>query len=395
MSKVLVLKSSILAGYSQSGQLADYFVEQWREQHSADEITVRDLAANPIPVLDGELVGALRPSDAPLTPRQQEALALSDELIAELQAHDVIVINAPMYNFNIPTQLKNYFDLVARAGVTFRYTENGPEGLVKGKRAIVLTSRGGIHKDTPTDLVAPLSSAPTLQPGGLMSVIIDTFIAPPCHDDIEILWQDEHLLLINKPSGLLSLSGKNPQNRDSVHHRLVQTFPGCTLVHRLDFGTSGLMVIARNKAINAALCHQFSQRAVTKVYTALLCGHVEQDEGTVDAPIAKDPALFPLMTICARTGKPARSRYRVMERIYQDTTMPLTRVELTPETGRTHQLRIHCQQLGHPILGCDLYGGLEWPGAEETPRLMLHASVLSFIHPLSGETMNARHAAPF
>ena len=158
MSKVLVLKSSILAGYSQSGQLSDYFVEQWREKHSADEITVRDLAANPVPVLDGELVGALRPSDAPLTPRQQEALALSDELIAELKAHDVIVIAAPMYNFNIPTQLKNYFDLVARAGVTFRYTENGPEGLVKGKRAIVLTSRGGIHKDTPTDLVAPYLS---------------------------------------------------------------------------------------------------------------------------------------------------------------------------------------------------------------------------------------------
>ena len=158
MSKVLVLKSSILAGYSQSGQLSDYFVEQWREQHPADEITVRDLAARPIPVLDGELVGALRPGDTPLTSRQQEALALSDELIAELQAHDVIVINAPMYNFNIPTQLKNYFDLVARAGVTFRYTENGPEGLVKGKRAIVLTSRGGIHKDTPTDLVAPYMS---------------------------------------------------------------------------------------------------------------------------------------------------------------------------------------------------------------------------------------------
>lgn len=105
MSKVLVLKSSILAGYSQSNQLSDYFVEQWREKHSADEITVRDLAANPIPVLDGELVGALRPSDAPLTPRQQEALALSDELIAELKAHDVIVIAAPMYNFNISTQL--------------------------------------------------------------------------------------------------------------------------------------------------------------------------------------------------------------------------------------------------------------------------------------------------
>lgn len=153
MSKVLVLKSSILAGYSQSGQLADFYVEQAKSQ--GKEVTVRDLAANPIPVLDGELVGALRPSDAPLSPRQQDALALSDELIAELQAHDEVVIAAPMYNFNIPTQLKNYFDLIARAGVTFRYTEAGPEGLVKGKRAVVISSRGGIHKDTASDLLTP------------------------------------------------------------------------------------------------------------------------------------------------------------------------------------------------------------------------------------------------
>ncbi|MBP2197839.1 FMN-dependent NADH-azoreductase [Pantoea cypripedii] len=153
MSKVLVLKSSILAGYSQSSQLADFYVEQAKSK--GDEVTVRDLAADPIPVLDGELVGALRPSDTPLSPRQQEALTLSDALIAELQAHDVVVIAAPMYNFNIPTQLKNYFDLIARAGVTFRYTEAGPEGLVKGKRAVILSSRGGIHKDTPTDLLTP------------------------------------------------------------------------------------------------------------------------------------------------------------------------------------------------------------------------------------------------
>lgn len=155
MSNVLVLKSSILATYSQSNQLADFFVEQWSATHSGDTITVRDLAADPVPVLDGELVNILRPSDAPLSPRQQEALALSDKLIAELQANDIIVIAAPMYNFNISTQLKNYFDLIARAGVTFRYTENGPEGLVKGKRVIILTSRGGIHKGTPTDLVEP------------------------------------------------------------------------------------------------------------------------------------------------------------------------------------------------------------------------------------------------
>jgi FMN-dependent NADH-azoreductase len=153
MSKVLVLKSSILAGYSQSSQLADFYVEQAKAQ--GKEVTVRDLAANPIPVLDGELVGAMRPSETPLSPRQQEALDLSDELIAELQAHDEVVIAAPMYNFNIPTQLKNYFDLIARAGVTFRYTEAGPEGLVKGKTAVVISSRGGIHKDTPSDLLTP------------------------------------------------------------------------------------------------------------------------------------------------------------------------------------------------------------------------------------------------
>ncbi|MBU9858190.1 RluA family pseudouridine synthase [Rahnella bonaserana] len=232
-----------------------------------------------------------------------------------------------------------------------------------------------------------------------MSVIIDTFIAPPCHETIEILFQDEHLVLINKPSGLLSLSGKNPQNLDSVHHRLVKLFPGCTLIHRLDFGTSGLMVIARNKAMNAALCQQFSQRAVTKIYSALLCGHLPNDEGVIDAPIAKDPALFPLMSVCAVSGKPARSGYRVVERFYQEredgTSLPLTRVQLTPETGRTHQLRIHCRQLGHPILGCDLYGGRLLPGTEQTPRLMLHASELHFVHPVSLERIEARNASPF
>ncbi len=232
-----------------------------------------------------------------------------------------------------------------------------------------------------------------------MSKIIDNFIAPPCHDKIEILFQDDHLVLINKPTGLLSLSGKNPQNLDSVHHRLVQIFPGCTLVHRLDFGTSGLMVIARNKATNAALCQQFSQRAVTKVYSALLCGHLEDNEGVIDAAIAKDPALFPLMTICAIHGKPARSAYQVVERFYREledgTLLPLTRVQLTPETGRTHQLRIHCQQLGHPILGCDLYGGRLLSGTEQTPRLMLHASELHFVHPISQEAIKVHNTSPF
>ncbi|WP_313654129.1 RluA family pseudouridine synthase [Pantoea sp.] len=232
-----------------------------------------------------------------------------------------------------------------------------------------------------------------------MSAINDTFIAPPCVEAITLLFEDEHLLIINKPSGLLSLSGKNPLNRDSVHHRLVAHFPGCTLVHRLDFGTSGLMVVARNRAINAALCHQFSQRRVSKTYQALLCGHLADEEGVIEAAIAKDPAQFPRMVICPGTGKPARSRYRVVEReIFPGEGhggLPVTRVALTPETGRTHQLRIHCQQLGHPILGCDLYGGRLLPGAEQAERLMLHASELTLTHPVSGERMTLSVPSPF
>jgi tRNA pseudouridine32 synthase/23S rRNA pseudouridine746 synthase len=109
--------------------------------------------------------------------------------------------------------------------------------------------------------------------------------------------------------------------------------------------------------------------------------------------------LFPLMSICAIHGKPARSAYRVVERIYHKlhdaTLLPLTRVQLIPETGRTHQLRIHCQQLGHPILGCDLYGGRLLPGTEHTPRLMLHASELHFVHPISATWIHACNNSPF
>ncbi|MCT8350960.1 FMN-dependent NADH-azoreductase [Photorhabdus kayaii] len=155
MSKVLVLKSSIMAQHSHTNQMADFFIEKWQANHTDDSITVRDLTAQSIPALDNERVYALRPSGNEMTARQKETLALSDELIAELQDNDVIVITAPMYNFHIPTQLKSYFDMIARAGVTFRYTENGPEGLLKGKRVIILTSRGGIHKDGPSDLLVP------------------------------------------------------------------------------------------------------------------------------------------------------------------------------------------------------------------------------------------------
>ncbi|MFZ7276935.1 FMN-dependent NADH-azoreductase [Avibacterium endocarditidis] len=150
MSKVLVLKSSILGDYSQTNQLADYLVSKLP---AGTEVVVRDLGANPLPHFDGVAANALR--GEPKTEQDKALLALSDELVAELKGADTIVINAPMYNFNIPTQLKSYIDFIARPRVTFQYTENGPEGLVKGKKAIVLSSFGGVHQGQTTDIITP------------------------------------------------------------------------------------------------------------------------------------------------------------------------------------------------------------------------------------------------
>ncbi|WP_137222443.1 RluA family pseudouridine synthase [Shewanella sp. MEBiC00475] len=216
------------------------------------------------------------------------------------------------------------------------------------------------------------------------------FIAPPCDGVIEVLYQDEHLLLINKPTGLLSLSGKNPLNKDSVHYRLVQDFPTATLVHRLDFGTSGIMLVALNKVVNGLLTKQFQQRTVSKKYTAVLHGDLINDLGDIELPIAKDSEHFPLMKICHSTGKPALSQYQVISRHPQRLC---TRVCFTPITGRTHQLRLHSQQIGHPILGCDLYRNEN--SQQMSDRLMLHATVLSFTHPLTEQRIDFVCSSPF
>lgn len=207
----------------------------------------------------------------------------------------------------------------------------------------------------------------------------DPFIVPVCSENIEVLFEDEHLLLVNKPTGLLSLSGKHPLNKDSVHYRLVQDFPTATLLHRLDFGTSGIMVVALNKQINAHITKQFQARSVDKSYTALLHGHLADDTGLIEFPIAKDKSNFPLQKICFETGKAAQSNYKVVERLTEPVA---TKVIFTPVTGRTHQLRIHSQQIGHPILGCDLYATDE--AFFMAQRLMLHATTLEFDHPVTG-----------
>lgn len=221
-----------------------------------------------------------------------------------------------------------------------------------------------------------------------MQVQSGEFIAPPCIDQIRILHRDDDILIIDKPSGLLSLSGKNPANLDSVHFRLVKDFPTATMIHRLDFGTSGIMVVALNKVANVHLCEQFQQRKTIKRYIAVLDGELEDDSGEISFALAK--AEFPRHKVCADTGKEARSQYRVLKR---DQQAKSTRVEFTPLTGRTHQLRLHSQAIGHPILGCDLYDlGASFHKAN---RLQLHASYLAFCHPVTGHKMEFECAVPF
>ena len=219
-----------------------------------------------------------------------------------------------------------------------------------------------------------------------MQALPDQFIAPPCDEQIDILYQDESILLINKPSKLLSLSGKNPLNKDSVHYRLVQDFPTALMVHRLDLGTSGIMVVGLNKTVTAQMCRQFSERNCKKTYSAILYGQVKEDVGTLRYPIAK--GKFPLQQICTETGKPAQSDYQVVKRLPHT-----TEVTFTPVTGRTHQLRIHAREMGHPILGCDLYKNSE--SQAMATRLMLHATTLEFNHPVTGKPMKGVCHSPF
>ncbi|MDC5357519.1 NAD(P)H-dependent oxidoreductase [Acinetobacter baumannii] len=158
MAKILVLKSSIMGEGSQTNRLIDVMLEHRKDQGLQDDITIRNLAAMNLPVLDLEIFQALRGVEN-VNQDIQRIVALSDELIAELKSADLLIIGAPMYNLNVPTQLKNWFDLVARARQTFRYTETYPQGLVEGVKAVVVSSRGGIHVGQETEAVTPYLKA--------------------------------------------------------------------------------------------------------------------------------------------------------------------------------------------------------------------------------------------
>jgi FMN-dependent NADH-azoreductase len=151
MKNVLVIHSSILGAYSQSNKLLDTFSVEWNKKYPTDTIVIRDLVGEPLPVLDGEVLGALSENNN-LNQNQREVAELSLNLINEVKAADYIVMAVPMYNFGIPVQLKMWFDLICRAGITFSYTENGAVGLLLNKKVLVVTTTGGIHRNTATDL---------------------------------------------------------------------------------------------------------------------------------------------------------------------------------------------------------------------------------------------------
>ena len=227
--------------------------------------------------------------------------------------------------------------------------------------------------------------------------IVDDFVAPVCDGLVEILYQDDDILLINKPSGLFSLSGKNHLNWDSVHYRLEHgqegvspAFPEAKLPHRLDLGTSGIMVVGLNADAAQHLNKQFQARTIQKCYVAMLEGWLTDDRGQITEAIAKNKKLFPKVKICHTSGKDAVSEYTVLERLEQPRR---SLVKFTPHTGRTHQLRIHSQSLGHPILGCDLYKNDQ--SEQMAERLLLHASDLYFEHPTSGEQIHGQCPCPF
>lgn len=204
---------------------------------------------------------------------------------------------------------------------------------------------------------------------------------PPQEPWLDLVYRDDYIAVVNKPSGLLSVPGNQPQYYDSAMSRVKEKYGFCEPAHRLDMATSGILLFALSKAADRELKRQFREREPKKYYQALVWGHVEQDHGVVELPLICDWENRPRQKICFERGKRAVTFYNVLQRYPNNTT----RVKLTPITGRSHQLRLHMLALGHPILGDKFYAH---PQAKAlSPRLCLHAESLQIQHPITGETM--------
>jgi len=203
---------------------------------------------------------------------------------------------------------------------------------------------------------------------------------PPMTPYLSIVYQDDDLLIVNKPSGLLTVPGKDPKHADCLIARVNRVFPTAKIVHRLDMATSGIICLAMHKEAHRNLSMQFQDRKTAKRYIARVFGKLEQPTGSVDLPLICDWPNRPKQMVDHDNGKPSLTHFKVLE--HEDNA---TRVELTPITGRSHQLRVHMLSLGHPILGDRLYAH---PAAlAMAPRLQLHAEMLSLAHPVSGKEM--------
>ena len=204
---------------------------------------------------------------------------------------------------------------------------------------------------------------------------------PPQEPWLDLVYRDDYIAVVNKPSGLLSVPGNQPQYYDSAMSRVKEKYGFCEPAHRLDMATSGILLFALSKAADRELKRQFREREPKKYYQALVWGHLEQDHGVVELPMICDWENRPRQKICFERGKRAVTFYDVLQRYPNNTT----RVKLTPITGRSHQLRLHMLALGHPILGDKFYAH---PQAKAlSPRLCLHAESLQIQHPITGETM--------
>jgi tRNA pseudouridine32 synthase / 23S rRNA pseudouridine746 synthase len=197
--------------------------------------------------------------------------------------------------------------------------------------------------------------------------------APPPDAGLEIIYQDHALIAINKPAGLLSVPGRKPDLADCALLRVQQRYPQALLVHRLDEATSGLLIFALSATAQKALSWAFESRQVRKQYVAWVHGLLAQPEGEVDAPLRVDWERRPMSLVDKTAGRPARTLYSLLSKNEQ---LKQSKLLLQPITGRSHQLRVHMQHIGHPIVGDKLYG---WK--DDAVRLMLHASRLELPHP--------------
>jgi tRNA pseudouridine32 synthase / 23S rRNA pseudouridine746 synthase len=200
------------------------------------------------------------------------------------------------------------------------------------------------------------------------------------NSNIEIVAVDDAFVVINKPSGLLSVPGRGADKQDCVAARVQARFADALTVHRLDMETSGLMLMARGIDAQRDLAIAFEKRVIEKKYIAVVSQIILDDEGEINLPLICDWPNRPRQIVEHTIGKPSLTRWRVLARDAQANT---TRVELSPVTGRSHQLRVHMNEVGHPILGDSLYGTDASRSA--SPRLLLHASWLRFPHPTTGE----------